>query len=366
MDSQYLYKGDILIVDDTIDNLRLLSKMLLEQGYEVRCVTNGTTALRGIKAQPPDLILLDINMPELNGYQVCQKLKEDIQTTEIPVIFISALNETFDKVKSFLVGGVDYISKPFQVEEVLIRIETQLKSRRLQAQLQEKNYRLQQAEAELIQALEQERALNLQIQEMATLEERNRIARDIHDSLGHSLIALNIKLETSLALWQDNQQQSYMCLQEAKQLGSQALKAIRESVALIRSEPLQGQLFKSAIAILIEEFHRLTNIFPECNIDIQEDLPHTTNLTIYRLLQEGLTNIYKHAQATAIEIQIQTTNSSAVFILKDNGRGFQVTEQIEGFGLRGMKERVITLGGYLEITSEPNAGCKIIAIFPKT
>ena len=92
MNCSQSFKGDILIVDDTVDNLRLLSAMLLQQGYEVRSVANGSTALMGVQAQPPDLILLDINMPGMNGYEVCQRLKANSNTHEIPVIFISALN----------------------------------------------------------------------------------------------------------------------------------------------------------------------------------------------------------------------------------------------------------------------------------
>ncbi|HEY9798689.1 MAG TPA: response regulator, partial [Leptolyngbyaceae cyanobacterium] len=139
-------KGNILIVDDTPDNLRLLSNALTERGYKVRSVINGAMALMGAKAAPPDLILLDINMPQMNGYEVCEALKADEQTREIPVIFISALDEVLDKVRAFAVGGRDYISKPFQFEEVLARIENQLTIRNLQQQLQEKNCFLQQSE----------------------------------------------------------------------------------------------------------------------------------------------------------------------------------------------------------------------------
>jgi two-component system sensor histidine kinase/response regulator len=137
-------KGNILIVDDTPENLRLLSNALTERGYKVRSVINGAMALMGAKAAPPDLILLDINMPDMNGYEVCEALKADEQTREIPVIFISALDEVLDKVKGFAVGGRDYITKPFQLEEVLARIENQLTIRNLQQQLQEQNQRLQQ------------------------------------------------------------------------------------------------------------------------------------------------------------------------------------------------------------------------------
>ena len=152
------FKGNILIVDDTPDNLRLLSNALTEQGYKVRSVINGAMALMGTKAAPPDLILLDINMPQMNGYEVCEALKADEQTREIPVIFISALGEVLDKVRAFAVGGRDYITKPFQFEEVVARIENQLTIRNLQKQLLEQNRRLQQSEArerEKSQQLEQ-------------------------------------------------------------------------------------------------------------------------------------------------------------------------------------------------------------------
>ena len=137
-------KADILAIDDTPENLALLSQMLTEKGYKVRSVTKGSTAIRGAKAAPPDLILLDVKMPELDGYEVCQQLKADNRTRDIPIIFISALGDVFDKVKAFQVGGVDYINKPFQVEEVLARLDTHLTIRNLQIRLRAQNSQLQQ------------------------------------------------------------------------------------------------------------------------------------------------------------------------------------------------------------------------------
>ncbi|MBD0335999.1 MAG: response regulator [Cyanobacteria bacterium Co-bin13] len=138
------YQADILAIDDTPENLQLLSQLLTERHYKVRSVTKGSTALRAAQAAPPDLILLDVNMPQMNGYEVCEQLKADDRTRDIPVIFVSALGETLDKVKAFQVGGVDYVTKPFQVEEVLARIETHLQLRSLQRQLQQQNAQLQQ------------------------------------------------------------------------------------------------------------------------------------------------------------------------------------------------------------------------------
>jgi two-component system NtrC family sensor kinase len=136
------YKGNIIVVDDTPANLRLLVEILRNSGYKVRPVPNGRLAIPAIHSSPPDLILLDIMMPEMDGYEVCKHLKATPETQDIPVIFISAINEVMDKVKAFNVGGVDYITKPFQVEEVLARVQTHLAVRSLQKNLQQKNHDL--------------------------------------------------------------------------------------------------------------------------------------------------------------------------------------------------------------------------------
>ncbi len=132
----------ILVVDDTPANLQVLAGMLKDRGYKVRPVPSGKLALLAAQRDPPDLILLDINMPEMNGYEVCEHLKADGKLKGIPVIFISALTEPLDKVKAFAIGGVDYITKPFQMEELHARVETHLKLRGLQIELEETNARL--------------------------------------------------------------------------------------------------------------------------------------------------------------------------------------------------------------------------------
>ncbi|MBD1927233.1 response regulator [Trichocoleus sp. FACHB-90] len=137
-------KGNLLVVDDNQVNLKLLTQILSKNGYKVRVAPSGKFALNSCQSNPPDLILLDINMPEMNGYEVCQHLKASKQTRNIPVIFISALDEAINKVNAFTVGGVDYITKPFEPLEVLARIENQLRLRELQLQMVEQNTLLQQ------------------------------------------------------------------------------------------------------------------------------------------------------------------------------------------------------------------------------
>ncbi|WP_333372893.1 EAL domain-containing protein [Microcoleus sp. N9_B4] len=136
------YRGNILIVDDLPDNLRLLRDTLSAQGYKVRSAITGEMAIRAAQSPSTELILLDIKLPDQDGYEVCRQLKSDERTVDIPIIFLSALNETFNKVQALAAGGVDYIAKPFQVEEVLARVETHLTIRRLQQSLQKQNLRL--------------------------------------------------------------------------------------------------------------------------------------------------------------------------------------------------------------------------------
>lgn len=142
-DNEKKAKGNILIVDDNPKNLRLLSAVLTQNGYKVRPAPGGQMALRSAHSTQPDLILLDIKMPDMDGYEVCRQLKADDRTKNVPIIFISALDDILDKVRAFDIGGVDYISKPFQFQEVLARVETHISLRDMQKKVEKQNIQLQ-------------------------------------------------------------------------------------------------------------------------------------------------------------------------------------------------------------------------------
>ena len=170
------YQPKILIVDDRPDNVELLSVILTSQGYQVEECDRGMPAIELARSNPPDLILLDINMPRMDGFKVCQILKGDRLTQEIPIIFLSALKDVDDKTQAFKVGGSDYITKPFQIAEVIVRVESQLKYYNLQAELKAKNLKLEQeikarqaAEAKLLK-------LNQKLNKLATLDGLTNIA----------------------------------------------------------------------------------------------------------------------------------------------------------------------------------------------
>ncbi|WP_026733888.1 response regulator [Fischerella sp. PCC 9605] len=150
--SQQVSKGNILIVDDSLEHLKAIAATLSHYGYTVWSLTQGSMVLAAAKLALPDLILLDIKMPEVDGYEVCQQLKADEVTFHIPIIFLSASHDVFDKVKAFKTGGVDYITKPFQAEEVLARVENQLIIQRLNKQLKQQNQQLQKEIAERYKA----------------------------------------------------------------------------------------------------------------------------------------------------------------------------------------------------------------------
>ncbi len=146
---------NILVVDDNPASLQLLKDILNKAGYHVRPAPNGTLALRSVEFEPPDLILLDVKMPDIDGYEVCQRLKSDEKNRDIPVIFISGLGETTQRVQGFNVGGVDYITKPFETEEVLARVKTHLRLRELSEKLEQKVNELLESNTQLKIAKEQ-------------------------------------------------------------------------------------------------------------------------------------------------------------------------------------------------------------------
>lgn len=171
--------SSILIVDDTPANLELLAEMLQGQGYKARSVSSGKLALQVALNDPPDLILLDIQMPEMDGYEVCERLKAIDKLAKIPVIFLSALNETMDKVKAFSAGGVDYVTKPFQFEEVRARVDTHLNLRHLQSELERHNRHLQD--------LVQEQVKEIVDSHMATIFAMAKLVESRDDDTGNHI-----------------------------------------------------------------------------------------------------------------------------------------------------------------------------------
>jgi signal transduction histidine kinase len=223
---------------------------------------------------------------------------------------------------------------------------------------------------ELMVANNRLREYAIQIEELATVQERNRIAREIHDSLGHSLTGFNLHLEAALRLMQSHPEEAKQLLLEAKQLGSTALKDVRTSVSALRNDPLAGRSLEAAINALVADFQRSTGVSAQLAIDNLDALIKgdryvlsQLKIIIYRIVQEALTNISKHSQASLVNITCQFQNQDLELTIEDNGKGFEPEQNISGFGLQGMRERVTSVNGNLEIVTSQGKGCKIKARF---
>ncbi len=283
-------RGSILVVDDVPDNLRLLSSVLSNEGYIVRCVVSGAAALMGAQAHPPDLILLDVMMPEMDGYQVCQHLKENERTKRIPIIFISALDEAWDKVRAFTVGGVDYVTKPFQVVEVLARINTHITLSRQQQELM---------------------ALNIRQHEMEKLHQLkdNFLSRISHE-LRTPLASMRMAIRMAAQAPSEEKRAHYLEILE-----SECDREIELVEDLLRVRGLEAgtQILAREVITLQDWLPRLIQNFkpydacppPVLHLDSTDPLAVETDpFYLGRIIRELLVNAYKHATSPQ-EIQIQ-------------------------------------------------------------
>jgi signal transduction histidine kinase len=217
---------------------------------------------------------------------------------------------------------------------------------------------------ELAIANEQLRNYALLNEDRAMLQERNRIAREIHDSLGHSLTAQSIQLSNAILFLRSNIDKAEKFLQEAKELGSDTLQQVRYSVATLRADPLKGKLLKVAIAELVEDLQRRTEIIPNCLIALPDVLSKEITTTVYRIVQEAITNIIKHSEASEVTISLKAIDNYLKVQIEDNGNGFEPQENMTGFGIQGMRERTAALGGKFYLNSAPAKGCQIIVKIP--
>ncbi|PZV11131.1 MAG: sensor histidine kinase [Leptolyngbya sp.] len=204
----------------------------------------------------------------------------------------------------------------------------------------------------------------LRIEDQATLQERNRIAREIHDGLGHTLAAQTIHMNNAILFWKSDSDKALMSLKQSKQLGAEALLEVRKSVSVLRSNPLQGFSLETAIQKLLHDFQHTTGIEVCYTFQLAVSLPTEINTTLYRIVQESLTNITKHAQAKKVNVDLHQQASLIHLAIADDGKGFTPTENTTGFGLQGMRERAAALNGTLHIHSQPEKGCYISVSLP--
>ncbi len=348
-----LSRETILIVDDTPANLRVLSRMLIRRGYKVRAAINGTRALEAVQANLPDLILLDIMMPNMDGYEVCRRLKAGEQSRDIPVIFISALNATENKLKAFTAGGVDYVTKPFQAKEVLARVETHLALRNLQ---------------------------NILRQEITELDSfAHTVAHDLRNPLGNIMgyaDLLAISLENGDVIPRENLQRAAQKIVQA----AQKMDSIINSLLLLAGVRRQKVEFESLdmANIVLEAQHRLAGMIQNYQAEIILPDSWPTARGYGPWVEEIWTNYISNAikyggRPPRLEVGATYQDDGAVRCwVRDNGSGLSPEEQarlftpferlsqvrLEGYGLGlSIVIRIAEkLGGRVGVESELGQG----------
>ncbi len=218
--------------------------------------------------------------------------------------------------------------------------------------------------ARLVKAHRRLRSYALQIENQATLQERNRIAREIHDSVGHYLTAQSIQLENTAVFLAQDQDKASHHLVKARQLGKEALANIRSSVATLRTNSVQERSLELMLEQLITDFKSNTNISISPQINLISTLSMEVSTALYRIVQEALTNITKHSQATKVNLNVEETADKVLLLIEDNGCGFNQSDNTTGFGLQGMEERTAELKGIFKIISEYDQGCLIQVEIP--
>jgi len=372
------YKGNILIVDDQLENLQVLSQTLSEAGYKVRGAVKGEMALRASRSGNLDLILLDIKLPDMSGYEICQQLKQHEKTQNIPIVFLSALDEVLDKVRAFQVGGVDYITKPFQVEEVLARIEHQLTIRRLQNQLQAQNKTLQQEIQERKKAEEEaEAASQAKSQFLANMS--HELRTPLNSILGFTQVMLRDGHST-------DEQQEY--LEIINRSGEHLLDLIDDILDLSKIEAGIIQLNEKDLDLyyLLDSLEDLFKIKAESksillNFNVDPQVPQhikTDEQKLRSCLINLLGNAMKFTELGQVELSVKlhqdTDRANIEFQVSDTGPGIAPEEQQDlfkafvqtstgmqsaqgtGLGLSITDKFVRLMGGDISVSSEVGQG----------
>jgi two-component system sensor histidine kinase/response regulator len=370
----------ILIVDDEPNNLKVLHNLLTQNNYEVRAARNGQSAIDTARMNPPDLILLDIKMPDMNGYEVCQVLKDDDLTAHIPVIFISALNQVQDIVKAFEMGGVDYITKPFQFEEVIARVQTHLTIIR-----QQNTLRWQSEQLEQMRQRDKERFDKI-------TKMRDTFVRGAAHDLKNPLTLVSGYAQMMLQNEMIRQDPDLkLMIQEIEESGSEMLNLITNMLDVLRFESAvqverESVDLNEIVDAVVSSFQPIA---ASRNIDLQFETQFSSvyamadTQAMRRVVENLVSNAIKYSPDNAeIHVITDIEADKSILQVQDKGYGIPVYDlpqifdpffRVEstsdkaegtGLGLSVTKEIIEQYGGTIEVDSTEGKGSTFSVILP--
>ena len=371
-------KDKILIVDDTATSLMSLAEVVSRAGYEVICAKSGEKALEILDSLRPDLILLDVQMPGMDGLELCRRIKLQEPLLCTPVIFQSVADDSETKIEGLKAGAADFVSKPYQPDEILLRIRTHLELQSLQNTLEEMvESRTRQLKSEIRERRRKEKELKVSRQNFRKLgahmqevreQERKHIAREIHDALGQSLTVAQIELKRLKTSYREGRQDIEDLLDAVNASISEAADTARSISENLRPGMLDVLGLKPALENYLQRFLQATGMSGHADINIGEDLIIEDKHAIasFRIAQESLTNVARHAQASKVSVDVMANENGIILAVQDNGVGVIEPERSDrnSFGIQGMRERAEMLGGSLTLESEDGTGTRVEAFIP--
>jgi signal transduction histidine kinase len=340
----------ILIVDDEPSARETLMAMLEGQGYQLELAVNGFEALQTAERVRPDLILLDVMMPGMDGFETCRRLRSTPQIAEVPIIILTALDNQASLMRGIESGADDFLSKPVERRELVARARTITRLNRYRTLMEQRENLRDMAERVII----------------AQEEERKRISRELHDDLGQALTTHLLDLRNLQEDVSAPGKALFARLQMLHDQTNEIFSTIHRLAQDLRPPALDTLGLKLAMQTYCADFTRRTHL--PVNFEADQTLPalpDVYNITLYRALQEALTNIVKHAQASQVWVEISVEDDMIVLTVQDNGIGFVYgLSQPNSIGLTGLRERLTLAGGNLRVTSTPKRGTILSVYLP--
>jgi len=364
-------KGTILVVDDDLLIIDMLRSCIEDQGYDTIIATSGETAIARAEQNTTDLILLDVVMTGMDGFEACRRLKARKKTRSIPVIFMTVLADTENIVNGFKAGAADYVTKPIRIPELLARIQTQIELRRFQAALSAKNRKLKQEVGKRLQMEKQIRFLNQEL--MRTQErERHKIAYELHEKVAQDLVALKIIASDIF----DHEPPLPEERHEKTAAFTKGLETILHNIRTMTHQlhPQMLDIFgiERSVAAYCQDFsaqHALP-VDVDCAGFTDRRFDMDTEINLYRIVQEGLDHLVQYAIPERAKVRLNFDDERILLQMENEGgdvafddRAIEITPA-NSLGLRRMQERARLLGGRLTIETRSVPGNRVVIDIP--